>query len=52
MSTSGRYVFDASESRLSAQMAAGHLKRKGHELKGVWVYLMPGYRQLQRRCCK
>ena len=47
-----RYTFNAEESRLAATMAAGHLARKGHELRGVWVYGMPGYRTLQRTCCK
>lgn len=47
-----RYQFDAGESRMAATMAAGHLRRKGHELKGVWVYGAPGFRELQRTCCK
>jgi hypothetical protein len=46
------YQFDPNESRLAATMAAGHLRRKGHALKGVWVYTMPGFRELQRTCCK
>jgi hypothetical protein len=45
------YQFDANESRFNADMARGHLIRKGHQLKGVWVYEMPGYRKLQRSCC-
>lgn len=48
----GRYVFKADESRLTRDMARGHLARKGHELKGVWVYTAPGFRTLQRACCK
>jgi hypothetical protein len=46
------YQFDANESRLAATMAAGHMTRKGHQLRGVWVYEMPGFRKLQRTCCK
>lgn len=45
------YQFEASDNRLSARMAAGHAARKGHTLRGVWVYSMPGYRTLQRTCC-
>lgn len=52
MGDKGRYTFDATADRMSAQMAQGHLARKGHVLRGVWVYLMPGYRRLQRTCCK
>lgn len=47
------YQFDRSSgSKLDARMADGHKIRKGHELRGVWVYSMPGYRTLQRTCCK
>ena len=43
------YEFKATENR---HMARGHRARKGHDLTGVWVYLAPGYRKLQRTCCK
>ena len=45
------YVFDPNESRMASRMAEGHQLRKGHRLTGVWVYGMPGYRELQRTCC-
>lgn len=48
---SGRYVFNASQSRLCMKMATRHEVRKGHTLTGIWVYEMPGYRRLQRTCC-
>ena len=48
----GRYVFKAEENALTRRMAEGHRLRKGHELRGVWVYSMPGFRTLQRTCCK
>jgi hypothetical protein len=50
--TVNRSVFAAEENAMTRSMARGHLLRKGHELKGVWVYEMPGYRRLQRTCCK
>lgn len=48
----GRYEFRSNENRMTERMAIGHALRKGHELRGVWVYTMPGFRTLQRRCCK
>ena len=46
------YQFKADENRLTQDLARGHRARKGHDLKGVWVYGAPGFRQLQRTCCK
>lgn len=46
------HAFDPNESRMASRMAAGHLTRRGHALRGVWVYSMPGYRTLSRTCCK
>ena len=45
-------AFKATESKMTERMAQGHKMRKGHELKGVWIYTAPGFRELQRSCCK
>lgn len=46
------YKFKADENALTRRMAEGHRIRKGHTLTGVWVYGAPGWRELQRTCCK
>lgn len=47
-----RTTFDPNASRMLSAMAAGHLARVGHQLRGYYATDADGISTLTRTCCE